>query len=409
MSKSANKSPVHISKTLHRRVVELSESLQIIRDSLTLIKRGKFYQAIPLYGQLRSLVSEKGRKNPSLLFDIATKLSFSLDVYYVERKPPPEEVLPASKLLFFFMPLEISYIRQGSNQKKSTLDEFLSTTAVVTSHSSYSVNDIIQLLANKAGGAHYSDKIHEIDAQLFLTGLYNQSQLVKMGLSNPSILIDLIYQVGMLIYNLGLKLLKSVSEFEFFIQVYIPKQDLNDKAYILDIGNTDSSTRISLILEKNSNLSFIIQDSEGRSFKLGVTKYISFERLYVINVSYGFTNTMQTYIKIYIDNEAVIDEIYDQILSLRSDFKGLKLYQNRSFEDVNQGITIGIGQYMVTKALSPLDNQKVAFFLEKASHNNEKLVWYKRGTYGYTEPPNSDLKMQGEVRLFTIDEYSNVD
>ena len=60
-----------IPKPLGFRIQELMQSLQVIRDSLGAVRQGRLHQIIPVYGQLRALLSEKSKGNHPLLLDIA--------------------------------------------------------------------------------------------------------------------------------------------------------------------------------------------------------------------------------------------------------------------------------------------------------------------------------------------------
>ena len=70
-------------KTIGDRVIELTKALQVIRDSLNLIRQGKTYQIIPLCGQLRALLTDKSqsKKNKPLLVDLAVLLQKRLSVF----------------------------------------------------------------------------------------------------------------------------------------------------------------------------------------------------------------------------------------------------------------------------------------------------------------------------------------
>lgn len=52
-----------IPKFLGDRIQELLQALQVIRDSIEAVRQGKLHQIIPVYGQLRALLSEKSKGN----------------------------------------------------------------------------------------------------------------------------------------------------------------------------------------------------------------------------------------------------------------------------------------------------------------------------------------------------------
>ena len=70
-----------IPKPLGYRIQELIQSLQVMNDSLEAVQQGRLYQLIPLYGQLRALLSEKSKHNQPLLLTIAEEISMQLNLY----------------------------------------------------------------------------------------------------------------------------------------------------------------------------------------------------------------------------------------------------------------------------------------------------------------------------------------
>lgn len=70
-----------IKKSLNRRIGELLDSLQVIRDALSGLRAGRTYQLIPLSGQLRALLTEKRKDNKPLLLDLAEIMDGELIVY----------------------------------------------------------------------------------------------------------------------------------------------------------------------------------------------------------------------------------------------------------------------------------------------------------------------------------------
>jgi hypothetical protein len=53
--------PTMVPKDLGYRVLELLGSLQVIQDSLQLVRAGRVHQLIPVYGQLRAILRERSR------------------------------------------------------------------------------------------------------------------------------------------------------------------------------------------------------------------------------------------------------------------------------------------------------------------------------------------------------------
>ncbi len=70
-----------ISKPFGYRVQELIQSLLVVRDSLRGAREGQLRQLIPLYGQLRSLLTERAKGTKPLLQEVAAVTGRSTDIY----------------------------------------------------------------------------------------------------------------------------------------------------------------------------------------------------------------------------------------------------------------------------------------------------------------------------------------
>lgn len=396
---------IKLPKSFQHRIQELTQSLQIIRDSLKLIAEGKQYQILPLYGQLRSLLTEKSRQNPSLFLDISEKLQYPLELYYLPSKPFPENF---PKLAFVFMSPEISTSKQDIKQEKITLNDFLETTMITLKGIDYSTKDLIRSLANIAGGSHYSSKIPKNYAELFSIGLYGINELKKLGIPNPQIINSLIVQIGSVVFKLGLKLLRQISEFEYFIHFYIPTQTLDNEAFVLDMNYQDTLMRTALLFDKNFKLYFVVQDSNGLLIKVKIDDYIELDDYFLINISYGLTDQLKTKILVYLNNTKAFESEFDQILSFRNDFNFFSMYQNRSIEKSDQGMILGMLQYyLYSRVLEPSERGKIMFHIESELEKKYKMAWYTKGNYGYTEHDSAGLKMHGSVKHLTLEEFLN--
>ncbi len=90
-------------KMIGDRIIELTKSLQVIRDSIDLIGQGKRYQIIPLCGQLRALLTgtSKKKKNEPLLIDLSRLLDKKLSVFAMSDTK--ESVLPLKEESLFIL------------------------------------------------------------------------------------------------------------------------------------------------------------------------------------------------------------------------------------------------------------------------------------------------------------------
>jgi hypothetical protein len=65
-------------KRLGDRIADLMLSLQVVRDALDGAHLGRMHQLIPLYGQLRALLSDRSKGNKPLLLDVSDQLGHPL-------------------------------------------------------------------------------------------------------------------------------------------------------------------------------------------------------------------------------------------------------------------------------------------------------------------------------------------
>lgn len=223
-----------VPKPLGIRIQELLQSLQVIRDSLTSVRQGKLHQIIPVYGQLRPLLSEKSKGNSPLLLDMARKMGLNLDFYCMsEAGNLPEDLKKGLLLHLAGFPTTLE--QELPNQNSISIEKFLDYQIVAYSGRSYKTKDIIAFFANKAGGAHYSTYLPQ-----------DFAELLSFGLSGQPILVNALLQIAELIYRLGVKLIKSVADFKIHFLIFVPRQEIKESAYIFD-SQYDKSQLIGML------------------------------------------------------------------------------------------------------------------------------------------------------------------
>lgn len=147
--------PVMVPKDLGYRVLELLGSLRVIQDSLQLVRAGRVHQLIPVYGQLRAILRERRRGSKPLLLDLADELQHDLHVFSmpdVVASPPP---ITRGLVLHVAGP-PFTMMREFPLQEEQKLRDLLDYKLVKYRDKLYSIGDVIEFFANKAGGAHYS-------------------------------------------------------------------------------------------------------------------------------------------------------------------------------------------------------------------------------------------------------------
>lgn len=170
-----------IPKPLGYRIQELIQSLQVIRDSLEAVRQGHLHQFIPLYGQLRALLSEKRKGNQPLLLTIAKEIGMQLEIYAMpgvdDDKALPSEL--KKDLLLHLAGFPVSLHRELPGQCLITIEKFLDQKILIYEQKRYTPKDVIEFFANKAGGAHFSPDMDQDFTQLLSFGLFGQPMLLN--------------------------------------------------------------------------------------------------------------------------------------------------------------------------------------------------------------------------------------
>ena len=219
-----NKKPVK--KPFAQRIFELSQSLKIIYDCLSLLKKGQTHQIIPLSGQLRALLTDKTTQ--PLLFVIGEDLKEKLSFYVMEKAD-----IPTDGLLFVKSNFHFALEQELPGQKLVVISDFLDDDVIMLGKNSCSMRDIISWYAHKAGGAHYSPDMPEDMVDLLASGFGEVA------------LIDALFAFGEAIYRLGQRLFKKVVNADIHLLLQIP-QGVENEAFVMDFKDAQSPMRLSL-------------------------------------------------------------------------------------------------------------------------------------------------------------------
>ena len=151
-------------KSTGRQYIELFYSLQIINDSLSLISLGKKYHVIPIAGQLRAILI-KDKQTPVPLYYAIQKI---LEVkQYIYLSTIPEKIKISKDCECYFNVMNVSLERDKLHYQKEDIGKWLQYCIVETPQKSFTIEEVIKIVANKNGGAHYNEEISN-DAVLFL-------------------------------------------------------------------------------------------------------------------------------------------------------------------------------------------------------------------------------------------------
>ena len=253
-------------KPLGERIQELIQGLQVIRDSLEAVRQGKLHQIIPVYGQLRALLSEKRKGNHPLLLNIAKELRLALEFYCM----PAADDLPdqlKKNLVFHLSGFPVTLEQELPAQTLVSAEKFLNQKILIFNERPYLAKDIIAFFANKAGGAHYSPDLPE-----------DFEQLLSFGLSGQPVLVNALLQMADVTYRLGVRLLKLQGDLEIHILIFVPNQEVKQPAYIIDNKYPDAPMRVFCRVEPGIKLSFGVTSIQGITAVVAISRLIDWSR-----------------------------------------------------------------------------------------------------------------------------------
>jgi len=362
---------------------EFFHAVRIIFDSTKLINEGKYYQITVLYGQLRALLTDKTKersKELKPLFEIANLLGEDIKIFYMPANLPPS-LKEGVFLEVSSLPLSLKKLL--SNQEEITLSDYLNVEVVEYKGYKLKAHEIINALSDKYGGSHYDTKV-----PLYLM------ELTSFGLNNQPILDNLIIQFADLFTKVGVKLVKKLADFEFFISLY-PDNFSIEENFFFDYRLPNSTCRISLFTYQGK-LSLLFVDLIGRTISLEVEQILDVNIFYLINITHKITAELYSEIKLNIDGINVLDKLITEPFLMINEIQSYQGYFNRTSERETQEFEFGIGRIlMYGKVLEDID--KLNLNISLAQTEIKKMIWFNKNSYGHSAPGNGDIKFEGSV------------
>lgn len=383
-----------LEKPLVIRLPELAQSLQIINDSYDLISNGKEYQFIPIYGQLRSLLTEKSKNQTPLLFELADKFNEKLELFYIPFEDLPED-LP--KVDYHYMSPEISCEKKEKNQIIIEFKDFLMCDIILLNSRKYKINFVINALANKFGGSHYASKIEQEIAELFYFTIFNKN-----------ILNQIIFQIGKVTLELGTKVVQKLNQLCFYYSIYLPNQELSEQQYLIDYYSKSYGLRYSLLLDKARQLAIRVIDLNKNVWIFKSDKPVSFETILNLQVIIGFSKNLKSVFRLIVNNEALIDQQIELFVPISNEMHLFDCYYNRSQENEDDGLSFLLYETII-RVILPDENETKSILNYMQSKNiiNGKGIFFSKGNYGLTTQGERDMKMHGIVKHVSVEDISS--
>jgi hypothetical protein len=374
----------HLDKPKVEQIKDLYHSLRIVSDSLTQVRKNNYYHIGVIYTQLRALLIDKNKDKGTtpLLFLIAEYFDYPLEFYSM-----PSIELPGLFSISGGMPLSIN--KTEKNQIKTTLSDYLKTNALMIKNQNIRVETLISHLANKYGGAHYSNKVPK-----YLVELSN----FKIG--SDKFFDNYIIQLAEHCLNLGVNLLKRITDFNIYLYIYLPKNEPKTEQILIDFKHPFSNNRISIIFSQNK-FHFLFTDTIGRQFITYINELILPDKLYVISLSHFLNKKFNSEFEICFNEKVFIKEIDDNPYLFVNELINYERCFNRSINKQNDDFEFGLIYYgysgIELDQFEKLKNLKTITDLSVDSvdcFSNENF-----GVFGAGE---KDIEIHGELKKINL-------
>ncbi|HCE55995.1 MAG TPA: hypothetical protein DER05_13780 [Lutibacter sp.] len=369
-----------INKSGLERIKELYFSLRIISDCQSLIEKGNYYQISIVYGQLRSLLTERSKGLTPLLFDISSILNVDLELFHIPDTFEKDLPHLMENLSFRFNSTQPSISKISPNQKKISLKDFLDITVATNKSKKYTVREIINELANKYGGSHYSQKTNR-----------SLLELLSFGINNQTMLDQFIIQLADLTYQFGIKVLKKITDIELFMHLYLTPKKIKNEVFLLDYKLPNNMNRFSIILNQK-RLHFKIIDTLGFYYEISSNCLIDYNKIHLLNISIETTNNFNTSIKIYIQENLVGELFLENSILTFNQMHSYECYMNKAIDGEKQKYEFGLSEFKIYSKLQNYvqKNQLFEFYTSKEYNN---IFWIGENEFVHKKSEKRDFEM----------------
>ena len=379
-------------KTLLDRFVEFFYSVKIIFDGLKSIEKGNDYQIIPIYGQLRALLAEKTAKNKPLLIDLAKELKYDIKVYYTKHEAANDNRL----IMSFYFP-KISFQKEKETDIESSIFDYLDMEVVKIDKYRFKIRDFIELYSNKLGGSHYDTKLRED---------YHYLKNINVHIGADPIVKYYAIEIAKAIYDVSFKFLTHHLETSIYLTLFVPKQTIQYKSWILDLSLPNTNLQCSLTIDKDNLFVFKLTDLQNNSFKVSFNKSSIFNNLGTLVLNAFLTEDFETCISIYWNNELIVEEVFDKTILIVNEFNSITRIYNNSIDLDKNGIKLGIFSFMVANGFTIKMLKENIADLDNSITDN-KMLWLEKDQYVAKIIGEKEAKINHTLKFIKTNELQN--
>lgn len=376
-----------VRKELGDLVPELLQSLQVVRDSVVLIKGGAEHQVIPLAGQLRALLLEKRRDAHPLLLSVVEALGVDARVHVM---PASEEGLPEGlpEPIFHLAGFPFSTERELPGQVEIQLKELADRELVRFESRGYSVRDVIKFYADRAGGAHYSKAVPEAFARLLSL---NAGHL----LATRPMLSTAMRQIGEAVLSVALEAIRQRTDCDWFLHLAVPAP--REGAALLDAAYPGTPMRMTVSLGKRGLVRVVASGLDRRTVAVESGE-IDWGDDHCLRISLRHDNRLLAHLSLKVD-EDIHEATCSGPVFLESNVRDYDLLVNRGHDGPNrEGAILALAELAV---VGHTTESAVGSFAEDFTMSSadpaRRAVLYRAGGSGRAPAGTGDLVHDGEV------------
>lgn len=379
-------------KNSRLRYLEFFKGMQLIQESLYRIKVNREDQFfLCLSAQIRGLFipikngklieCEKYNSNDFILYQLSKELNIPL-VLYVQNKIYEDKECQYYDHLFY------TKIEPENNYQEVSYTEWLNSYILQVPSYKFKIWEVIKVLADKNGGAHYDKKLtQEKDYQLNI--VTNKKGILVSNL--------ILVKTAEVLYKLGLKLLKKLFDFQFNITVALNyKNILSQKKNLIKFKYDDVYIPLSININDNM-ITASLMDEYHKTIIIDVRNNTN-NGLLFIGIGCSLNGKMQMIVNLGCNNE------FKEITFKRPLLIGCTFMQNSKILFSDDTFEFGLGSLTLFNRKFNYDEYKVLYNTEKISAQLGNIA-VLNGTTSAHLTENNDIMFDTKMYFEKYSEY----
>jgi hypothetical protein len=342
-------------------------------------------------GQLRAILRERSKGSKPLLLDLADELQHDLRIFSmpdVVASPPP---ITQGLVLHVASP-PFTMAREVPLQEERKLRDLLDYKLIKYKDKLYSVGDLIEFFANKAGGAHYSKDLPK-----------DFVELLSFGLGGQPVLVNVLVQVAQATLDAGVRFIQAITNFDVHMSVVFEGGQVTAPTCLFSLKYPNLPMQASCIAEQSA-LRANLTSLDGKSIELK-SIVVDWTSPHLVTVAWKTQDDLSCSLSVNVDGERVGRVTTMLPLFVSNAITDYELTLHRSGADGSIGTPLGVIEVMIyANQRSPVDSaQTLMHLMNRASELSGECVYYGSDGYGVREPGKTDVQNSGNVTLQTTE------